>query len=272
MKNALLIFCFLPLMAQTSKPVLPRNEITLTYLANEGFLLQSATASLLIDAFVTQPYTIYPYLSGDTWRRMTTAEAPFEKVQLALVSHRHRDHFQADAAILFLQKHPETVLVSSGDVVSDLSLETGYASVKARIKQLLPGPAETLVWSQGDLRVEVLRITHGGKRWRGLHNLGHVIHMGGMKVLHIGDASTDLSHYEPYREQISHLDIAMVPFWFYSDPEGRQVVRDVFACRYEVAVHIPLQGRQEILDQFAREHAGVIVFKKEMETRTLAHQ
>ena len=191
MKSAILLFCFLPLMAQDKKPQTSANELILTYLANEGFLLRTPAGSVLIDAFVTQPYTIYASLSKETWRAMIAAEPPFEEVALALVSHRHRDHFQAEAAIEFLKRHPETVLVSSRDIVEDLSREAGFEEVKARIKQMLPGAGKTLTWSQGDIAVDLLRIAHGGKRWRDLHNLGHVIRMGGMKVLHVGDADTD---------------------------------------------------------------------------------
>ena len=64
------------------------------------------------------------------------------------------------------------------------------------------------------------------------------------------------------------MDIALVPFWFYSSSQGRKLTREVFKAKHEVAVHIPQKGRGEILDDFAKEFPGVVVFKKEMEARS----
>jgi L-ascorbate metabolism protein UlaG (beta-lactamase superfamily) len=42
---------------------------------------------------------------------MLNREAPFERIDLMLVSHDHPDHITADMAFQVLSNHPETVLV-----------------------------------------------------------------------------------------------------------------------------------------------------------------
>ena len=241
-------------------PVLAQKKpVTLTYLANEGALLRSGEHAVLIDAFVTQPYSIYAALSPTTWQAMLARKPPFQHIDLALVSHRHRDHFQAQAAVAFLKEHPETTLLASGDVYDDLAADAGFAAINGQVEQVLPEKGKKRIWQQGDLRVEILRIAHGGKRWRTLHNLGQVIHLGGQKILHVGDADTDAVHYKPYAAELTGIDIALVPFWFYSDVSGRQLVSEVFKARHEVAVHIPPKDRQEIATRF-RKHPKVVLY------------
>ena len=103
----------------------PTTGVEVTFLANEGFLLTAEEGSILIDAFVAEPYSIYGAIPAPVKERMEKGEAPFGSVQLALVSHQHRDHFQPEAAVAFLRQHPETLFVSSPEVVDALLEEAG---------------------------------------------------------------------------------------------------------------------------------------------------
>ena len=72
-----------------------REPLVLTYLANEGFLVEVGEQSVLIDAFIGMPYAGYPALPKDVLARLRSAAKPFDDVELALTSHVHGDHFQA---------------------------------------------------------------------------------------------------------------------------------------------------------------------------------
>ena len=243
------------------------KAVELTYLANEGFLLRSGQDAVLIDAFVKRPYSIYRSVSKATWDQMIARRAPFQHIRLALVSHRHEDHFQADAAMAFMQNHPETMLISSPEVVDLLEKEPGYERVKHRVRRQYPDPGQLLTWSEGGISVDFLRLTHGGRRWQNLHNLGHVIHLGGLKILHVGDAETDAKHYQPYKKAVADLDIALVPYWVYLEPSGLQLIKEVYRAKFEVAVHIPNRDRRKIMHSLKQDHPHVILFEKEGSSR-----
>lgn len=251
------------LLILLSLSVYGKDTVKLTFLANEGAMLQAQGKTVVIDAFVIEPYSIYNTLSQETWKAMIQKEPPFEKVDLALVSHRHLDHFQPKAAIVFLQAHPETQLLSSKDVTDLLAKEPGYAEVKDRIQTRLPKVGEVLTWQDGPLSVDFLRIPHGGQRWKDLHNLGHVIRFGDRSILHIGDAVTTHSAYEIYASQIKDLDVALIPYWFYGSKTGLKLIQDIFKAKSEVAVHISRDDTQSVRESWPTKHPGVIVYGAE---------
>ncbi|MDJ0838201.1 MAG: MBL fold metallo-hydrolase [Acidobacteriota bacterium] len=241
------------------------QDVTLHWLANEGALLKSESYAVLIDAFVIEPYSIYAALSPQTWLDMLDGKPPFEKIDVALVSHRHRDHFQPGAAVAFLKRHAETTLLASGDVWRELSQQSDFESIRGRVEKILPEPGKLKTWARGGLKVELMRIAHGGQHWRNLHNLAHVIHLGG-KVLHIGDASGAIQHYKPYARQLAEIDIALIPYWFYSD-SGEKVLAEVMTARHEVAVHIPPEALAEVTEKRGKSHPHLVIYGKEGEAR-----
>jgi glyoxylase-like metal-dependent hydrolase (beta-lactamase superfamily II) len=107
-------------MASASTPV-PQTGVEITYIANEGVLLASGDKQVLIDGLHRNDRTFshYAFLPTAERKRIETAKAPFDKIDLLLFSHRHYDHFHAEAAGLHLQHNPNTLLVSSQQVVSD---------------------------------------------------------------------------------------------------------------------------------------------------------
>jgi glyoxylase-like metal-dependent hydrolase (beta-lactamase superfamily II) len=117
------ILCCTALFAEDTtrpRPVSPTPSVEVTFLVNEGFLLRSGEANVLIDAFVAVPNSMYGALPTAVYEDMLVGNPPFSSIQLALVSHVHRDHFQALAAGMFLKNHPETLLASSPEVLQSV--------------------------------------------------------------------------------------------------------------------------------------------------------
>lgn len=247
--------------------------IEVTFLANEGFLLTAEEGSVLIDAFVAEPYSIYGPLPAAVQGQMERGEAPFEAVQLALVSHQHRDHFQPEAAVAFLRQHPETLFVSSPEVVDALLQEAGTdreataSDLKARVRKTWPAAGTVETITRGEIEVELFRLTHGGRRFQEIQNLGHVIHLGGRRILHIGDAATAPATFAAFDLAEKNLDVALLPSWFFSSPEGRQSLESHLRARHRVACHIPPKALAETRRTLTESDPEVVIFEKALESR-----
>jgi len=85
-------------------------NIQLTILANEGILIRSADSGILIDAFVEVDQTDGNSVAGAIVQDMLAGRPPFSSIQLAIVSHPHREHFDATTAGTFLKNNRETIL------------------------------------------------------------------------------------------------------------------------------------------------------------------
>lgn len=241
--------------------------VEVTFLANEGFLLTAKQGSVLIDAFVAEPYSIYGALPPAVKEQMEKGEPPFAEVQLALVSHQHRDHFQPEAAVAFLRRHPETLFVSSPEVVAALLQEAGPDSELAtRVKEAWPEPGAIETIERSGIEVELFRLRHGG-RFHEIQNLGHVIHLGGRKILHIGDAATPPETFAAYGLAKKEIDVALLPSWFFSSPDGRHSLDEHLRARHRIACHISPRALAETRRTLAESDPDVVTFEKTLESR-----
>ena len=240
----------------------PLPSIELTYLANEGFLLRTDDDSVLIDAFVAEPYSIYDALSEEGLEQMLELRAPFDSIDLALVSHIHRDHFQPETALRFLEQAEDCLFATSPDVVDSVS-----EVPEERTQAFLPDPGESALLRHAGIRVEFLRLSHGTGRHAAIQNLGHIVTLGGFKVLHVGDAAMDAQNFEPYALAEQDLDVALIPFWYFFDEKGRELVAEHLHARHVVAVHVPSAELDETARRLRASFPEVQLFRECLETR-----
>src|SRR5262245_18992995 len=215
-------------------------ELELVYLANEGFLVRAGEHTLVIDAFVTEPYGPYAAVPQALFADMLAAKPPFEDVDLALASHAHRDHCQAAAAAEFLRARAATGFLSTPQVADELRAALGEDAAAARVAALLPEAHQVVAAPEAPIRVELLRLPHsGGARTATVQNLGHVIECGGARLLHVGDADVQAEDLAAYELPKRALDVALVPYWWFGNAQGVARARALTGARQLVAVHVP---------------------------------
>src|SRR4051794_8724048 len=89
----ILIFFAEHLFAQTAD-----KNLHVTYIANEGFMLQTKNKKILIDALFTNGYGAFPTPSQSTLKKIVNADPPFDQVAAYLLTHYHGDH--ADSKLI----------------------------------------------------------------------------------------------------------------------------------------------------------------------------
>lgn len=237
-------------------------------LANEGFLLSAGELAVAIDAFVAEPYVGYGALTGDTLAALESGTKPFHELDLVLASHVHRDHFQGEPAQRFLASLPECRFVSSPQVVEALwAAETDAAEFVPReaVTEILPAPGGEELFEADGIRVEFLHLSHGTGRFQKIENMGHVITVGGVTALHVGDAAMVARNFAPYRLGERGIDVAFVPYWYFGDPSGLAIVDEHFRPARLIACHIPPAELAAVTKRFATEFPGVIVPQEPLE-------
>ena len=257
------------LLVALPTPTKAEEGLQVTLLANYGFALAAGGQTVLIDAFVTEPYSIYGAVPQEQWTALLAGEPPFHSVPLALVSHRHGDHFQPTAAKEFLAAHPETLLVSSPEVIDLLEAELETDSpLRKRLQRVLPEPGVTESIEREGLRVDFLRLRHGGQRWANLHNLGHRIHIGGRTVLHLGDADAAEGNYIPYGLEGKNSDLALIPYWFFQSPRGLKTIDRFLKAKHQIPGHIPHASAKETHKNLQTQDSKLWIPTQSGESRT----
>jgi L-ascorbate metabolism protein UlaG (beta-lactamase superfamily) len=250
-KFAIVITGLLTLMTAAFLPgpclATDNEEVEVTFLVNEGVLLQAGGTSLLIDAFVEPRKSTYNPLPAAVLSDMLEGRHPFTTIQLVLVSHPHHDHFDPNPIGSFLSRHPETILASSIEILQDLRATHPDADWKtSRLKEIKASRHQITSHNLNGVRVDFVNMNHEGSAFYPDPVLGHVIHMGGKRILHLSDSEVQTGNLETLNLANLNIDIAILPLWVLKSVEASVVVREKIAAKNWVAIHIPLRDAVEI--------------------------
>jgi len=256
------------------------SALTITYVANAGFLITAGGRAVLVDAL----FRPWPGGSGAPpgdalIAQMTQGAPPFARIDALLVSHDHHDHLDPALVQAFLARHPETTLVSTGAICATVAAAGGAAARMRRIKIDLGASA---VESVAGMAVKAARVKHQGDPGPPLpflptacagtmtENLAWLVTIDGRKILHVGDAITDLN-VETYRRlglPAERIDVLFLEYFDFSGATAA-FVKNELKPRYIVAMHVPTTGGEKNLAKFRKTYPNAIVFTKPLEARTL---
>ena len=243
--------------------------VEITYIANEGVLLSSGGKQVLIDGLHREYERDYAFLPPADREKIETEKAPFDKIDLILVSHRHLDHFHPESVGLHLQHNARATLVSSQQVVEEVEKNfKNYPAISARVTAATPPWKERVAMRVAGIDFEILRLSHGTTRHATIQNLGHIIKLGGKKLLHVGDADTAVENFEKFNLDEEQIDIAFIPYWFLIGTEGQTIVRDHIKPKQIIAVHISPGESERTITQMKQLFPGAVAFTTMLEKKT----
>ena len=244
------------------------SSVEITYIANEGVLISADGKQVLIDGLHREYQPAYAFLPPAEREKIETAKPPFDKIDLILVSHMHLDHFHPESIGRHLHHNPKALLVSSQQVVDEIEKNfKDYQSIKSRVTGATPPWKEKVAMKVAGIDFELLRLRHGTGRHANIQNLGHIIKLGGKKLLHIGDADTAVENFEKFNLDEENIDIAFLPFWFLLGAEEQALVRDHIKPKQIIAVHISPGESEKIAAQIKQSFPNAVAFTTMLEKR-----
>jgi L-ascorbate metabolism protein UlaG (beta-lactamase superfamily) len=253
---------------QVEKPAAVKNGATLNirYIANEGVMITSAGKQVLIDGLHREYKPAYLFPPPELKAVLENARAPYDKINLVLVSHIHLDHFHPESIGLYLKGNPKAMFASSEQAVGEVAKSSpDYEGVRSRIRPIIHEWKKTSELNHEGIRVRFLGLRHGSERFKDIQNLGHVIEIGGKKLLHIGDADMTAENFSAFNLAQEKIDIAFIPYWFLMSEDGRKLVREQFNPKNIIAVHVPPAEAQAVIDQLRKDLPEATAFTKTLE-------
>lgn len=254
--------------AETPIPKHVEQGVTVTYLANEGLLLTADGKGVIIDALFRDGVSGYAHLDPATLSKLERAEPPFDHISMVLVTHRHGDHFDRESVATHLANNKNAVLISSEQVTKSIhqaAIDTG--PMAARIRDVHPEGDEKIRQTVEGIAVDVLKLSHGGGRFAGVLNFGFIVHLGGKRILHLGDAHLNDATRAPLEKHAIGVDVACVPYWWLMNTEGRAYVVDVLKPKQVLAIHIPPKDAEQVSRIVNSAMPNAYAMTKQMETR-----
>ena len=217
-----------------------------TYLGNEGLMVQRGAHKILFDPFFHNDFGFYQKVPDAIKQALMNNEAPYDDVNVLIISHAHGDHFAADEVLTYLQRYPKRTLVAPQQAIDQLNALRGADSVQ---NQLVPvalafGQAP---WSGeiDGLYLDAVRIPHAG--WPGRKDVQNLVFRvrlaADATVMHMGDADPNVEHYLPFTGhwQAVRTDTAFPPYWFFRSLQGRDILNEYINADTHIGVHVPLE-------------------------------
>ncbi len=269
----LLILFMLPIMAKA------QNTCHITYIANEGFLVETGGKKVIIDGLFGQ-------IDGDwcdspnkqTIALMEAGSPPFDQIDLLAITHKHQDHFNAQIVVKHLLNNSGGMVVCPNQVVEILMKDPDYERIKDRIVSITPRNLGDSILEVSGIPLRVMRLEHShymeedstGKmrnRHQDIENLGYLFHMGGVKIFHCGDTNPlNKEEYSGYALQNDSIDVAFLERMFVArGAEGMEIINQFIQPRHIVFMHIGPQNRDAFTEHF-REIEHVTIFQEKMDS------
>ena len=241
------------------------TRVTLTYVVNEGFIIEAGGKKIVVDGLLSNvgSYQVPTMVQ----RAMIAGRPPFDGVDLVLATHSHEDHFDPQVVGEFLAANPEAQFLSTNQAVSALaSNRDDYESIQAQVIGVYPSRGSYEQFVVNGIEVKVFNLPHGS-----YPNLGLMIDLGGVRMLHTGDFSTEdaqaaIDLLQGYDIPGEGIDIAFIaePFLHYARYD--QVVPQGIQPGLLVPMHYIASETFDLFDVLELNYPESLIFHEEMET------
>jgi len=257
--------------ANADRTVTPKEPLALTYVANSGVLAASGEVKVLIDALFDRPNPEYRAPAPDVLDKVVKGTAPFDGVDVALVTHNHPDHFDARVAVRFMETSRDAVLLAPADAVAEMrSVVTDWARIGPRVLSIDVKIGERLTRDVRQVAVTAIRTQHSGNRDLPA-NLMYLLEFGGWRVFHEGDSPGNTEEYRRLGLGTARVDLALVHYWFPLEPNCARFLQEVLRPNHIALTHLPIRLEGDVpgkIDAVRKSYKDIFPLLPGMATRT----
>jgi L-ascorbate metabolism protein UlaG (beta-lactamase superfamily) len=249
-------------------PAAAADGLRITYLANEGVLLESSGVRVIIDGLHRPNDLGYAVLAERDREALETAVPPWEGIDLVLVSHMHRDHFHAEAVGSYLAKAPGARLVTSEEVAG--LVESGFPDwpgIRDRVTPVAWSVGRKETREAGGAKVTFVGLSHGGGQVATVQNFGHIIEIGRWRVFHAGDAVPSVENFALSGLAEAKIDVALLPSWHLGSDEAWAVVKQHIAPRRIGVIHVAPHEADAVEASVRTRAPDAVVFRRQLDDR-----
>lgn len=252
---------------------------TVTYIANEGFLITTKNKKILVDALFGGIRGNWCDQPGDSVAGLMLNDLdPFDNIDVVLVTHRHADHFKAEMTLDFLKNNEKAILVCPEQAHAKLVSLPGYQEVSDRIIGIESTIHPDTTVSANGIVIRAMRFRHGswfetdsvtGKKTdlhEGVENLGYLVEADGVLFLHTGDCNTaDKASFAAYDLKSKEIDIVFLDRVFLRQ-EGQELLNEHIRTNNIILMHIE-PNKRDYYKTILKEAPIFFIFSLPLETK-----
>jgi L-ascorbate metabolism protein UlaG (beta-lactamase superfamily) len=261
------------------------NQLQITYIANEGFLLKSEKHKILIDALFDNGYGTFAVPDSSTIHRIMNSEAPFNNIDALFLTHYHKDHCNPVLINRYLTKNKQLPFVTSKPSLVFIDGECfGFVTKQNQLKEMTPALNESVSQNVNGIPVTAYGLKHltyivnGIDLEQYMFNISFLIHLDGIRIFHSGDIMPEALHdyLSKHKQWNDKIDIAFLYYkMLATDKETLQFIINTLQPKYIVPMHISIKEATQWAAKAAELHKqfpGIIFLSHPLETQTVDFQ
>lgn len=257
--KAIIVFL---LVSHIAFPVCAQQDKTdVTYVGNAGFMIETGDKKILIDALFKGSESIY-YLPQEVQDKLALAQAPFDDVDLVLVTHAHGDHVNRDLVRQHLQNNPKAVFASTQQLVEMLD------GCEDRCTAFKPTKEKSESRVINDINVEAFSLPHGTDAE--IINIGFLVSVNGVTIFQTGDADFYQFTLEEFRSlglPEKEIDLVLIQhYYLIGDADDDRYVKDGIAGDYIIPIHYYFTTPAFDASVVKQNYPDAIMFKEELQS------
>lgn len=258
-------------------PLAAQTEIT--YIANDGFIIENSYKKVAIDAlFNTNNFDWCDSPSAASVVKMKNAQPPFDNIDLIAITHKHRDHFDKDIVANYMVNNSKTEIICPEQVGKALAQTPKYNLFKNRIVIVSPFFFEDTVVTVADIKIRAMRLEHNhdeivdnsSNNNHDIVNMGYIFGIDGKKYFHMGDGNpANDREYSMFKLDKEKLYVAFIDRAFFSNGvKGVNVINNYIKPEIIVLMHMSSSEKDKFTG-FFKNNESIIVPNKKMENLIL---
>jgi L-ascorbate metabolism protein UlaG (beta-lactamase superfamily) len=238
------LFCIL----SQSFSQISKNQLEITSIANEGFLLATPTHKILIDALFTDGYGTFAVPSKELIDKIMNWEAPFDRVDLLMLTHYHKDHCDPILINKYLGKHKNVRFVTSLPSIVFIDGNCfGFIGKKKQFDIITPELNHNISEAVNTMPVKAFGLKHLSFYNKDsidleqmMFNTSFLVEMDGIKIFHSGDIERNA--FQDYLNKNKWTDSVDVAFLYNgllkSGKSDLEYILNTLHPRYIVVMHV----------------------------------
>ena len=225
-----------------------KPKLKLAYIGNMGVLVESGDKTVLFDGFHKKYKPDYLFPSEEVVEQLTNGTYPdFSKIEIALFTHTHNDHFDADLSRAFLKKNPESHVSGTPKI---------YNTIGKEVERNIEFP----FFNRSDIGISSIKLPHCFQsKHHAIQNLGFIAKMDDFKVMHLGDTEWELALPVFESRNYESVDVAIIPYWMLYKEESIKHL-SILKAKKIIATHIPPNIEKSELQKLSSMHPEVTFF------------
>ena len=261
--------------------IFAQKNCEVTYISNEGFLIEIEGKKVLIDALfdkITGNWCDSP--SDSITDLMKNSKHPFDSIDIVAISHNHVDHFNESIVVQHMLSNQNGILICPNQVNAILAVNPNYQKINNRIISITPEPMADSNIVVSNVSIRVLRLEHSGSmkenpvsgEMENMHqdveNLGFLFNINGIKIFHCGDTNPlNEREYNTFQLNEEEIDIAFVERLFFAlyKEKDLEMINKFLNPENIIVMHIRPENKGAYFD-YLNHKEGIYVFINKMES------